>query len=157
MFCLRLLYSQYCYHTLVTDNSMDTFLKCHARAFMALGGAPKRIIKICCRDNIIYDAKSLTRYNYFLYCCGSCYSPNDSKKCQVDCGEDIKFFRRRFVATVLHNDYYKLKGQVGKWITTVINLGMHPISRLIVKKQFLNYEKIKLNRVSQYTLKKAMK
>lgn len=157
MFCLRLLFSQYCYHCLVTDNSMTTFLRCHAKAFMALGGAPKEITRMCCREINMQDAKTLTRYNYFLYCCGSSFSPKGPKNCQRDCDEDIKYFRKHFLTTVLHSDYNKLKNQLDKWINTEINLSIRPGTGSVVKNQFLKYEKNKLNRVSAYTIKKSMK
>jgi hypothetical protein len=157
MYLLRLSHSQHCYHRLVTDSSMETFLQCHASAFKALGGAPHRITKIDCKDINMSDAHHLTRYNYFLYCCGSSFTPKTLQGYGVDCNESIKDFKDRFLATVLHNDFYKLKDQLEYWINTVVNLEIHSISGMVIEKQFLRYEKHTLLKITRYQFFKAMK
>jgi len=146
-FSIVLSHSRYSYHTLVTNQSVSTFINCHIEAFEYFGGVPETV-KI---DNLkagvitpnIYEPIIQRQYAEFLEYYGS--APITARirrgqdKGKVEAG--VKYVKSNFLKRIEHNDFYQLQLDLLDWTNNVCNTRLHGTTRKVPVEIFNNLEK----------------
>lgn len=150
VFNMVLSYSRYAYYKEVTDQSWETFVRCHMEAFEFFGGVPLTV-KI---DNLragvlkadIYEptiqkryASFLNHYNVAVVTARVCRGQDKGK---VEAG--IKYVKNNFLKGIDHNNYQQLGVDLKSWNQKVCNLRTHGTIRKIPQQLFFDHEKKQL-------------
>ncbi len=150
VFNMVLSYSRYAFYKIVTDQTVPTFLNCHADAFEFFKGVPG-CIKI---DNLgagvleadFYEPSIQKRYEEFLsYYGATCVTARICRgqdKGKVEAG--IKYVKTSFLKRIDHTEFDKLSGDLFQWIKTKCNLRVHGTTKKIPQDQYLKIEKAAL-------------
>lgn len=154
-FSMVLSHSRHSYNCLVTNQSVDSFIKCHIKAFEYFGGVP-HTVKI---DNLkagvitpnFYEPTIQTQYAEFLQYYNS--APITARirrgqdKGKVEAG--VKYVKNNFLKRVEHSDYYRLEKELLEWTTNVANKRLHGTTKKIPKEVFNKVEKKALNKLPE--------
>lgn len=147
VFNMVLSYSRYAYYREVTDQTLQTFIRCHMEAFEFFGGVPLTV-KI---DNLragvlkadIYEptiqkayANFLSHYNVAVVTARA-YRGQDKGK--VEAG--IKYVKNSFLKGIEHSNYQQLGVDLKEWNKKVCNLRTHGTTRKIPQQLFFDHEK----------------
>ena len=136
-FSMVLSHSRYSYHCLVTDQSVDTFINCHIKAFEYFGAVP-HTVKI---DNLkagvitpnFYEPTIQTHYAEFLqyYNCAPITARvrRGQDKGKVEAG--VKYVKMNFLKRVEHKDFYRLEKELLDWTTNIANKRLHGTTKKI--------------------------
>lgn len=147
VFSMVLSYSRYSYNCLVTDQSVDSFIRCHIKAFEYFGAVP-HTAKI---DNLkagvitpnFYEPTIQIQYAEFLkhYNCAPITARvrRGQDKGKVEAG--IKYIKSNFLKRIEHTDFYQLEKDLLQWTTTVANKRIHGTIKKIPQQLFVETEK----------------
>ena len=147
VFSMVLSYSRYSYNCLVTDQSVDSFIRCHIKAFEYFGAVP-HTAKI---DNLkagvitpnFYEPTIQIQYAEFLkhYNCAPITARvrRGQDKGKVEAG--VKYIKSNFLKRIEHTDFYQLEKDLLQWTTTVANKRIHGTIKKIPQQLFDETEK----------------
>ena len=146
-FSMVLSHSRYSYNCLVTDQSVDTFINCHIKAFEYFGAVP-HTVKI---DNLkagvitpnFYEPTIQIQYAEFLqyYNCAPITARvrRGQDKGKVESG--VKYVKSNFLKRVEHKDFYRLEKELLDWTTNIANKRLHGTTKKIPQDVFFSTEK----------------
>jgi len=150
VFCMILSYSRHAFYTLVTNQKVATFLRCHIKAFDYFGGAPRTIKP----DNLasgvttpdLYEPMIQEQYAAFLahYTVAVLPSPvrRPQDKGKVEAG--VKYVKGNFLRALKTNDYDEAAKELYQWNEEIASLRVHGTTRKVPKEVFQHVEKTTL-------------
>ncbi len=150
VFCMILSHSRYAFYTIVTEQTVASFIKCHQLAFDFFGGTSSKILI----DNLgagvlqadYYQSEFQQVYKAFADYHGiaivNARPHRPQQKGKVEAG--IKYVKRSFLPTVSTNDFLMLKTALATWNETVCNRRLHGTTRKTPEIIFLKEEKSQL-------------
>jgi transposase len=137
VFCMVLSHSRLGYFEAVTDQSVETFIRCHIRAFEAFCGAPKMVrldnLKAGVTVPDFYEPIIQEQYASFLAHYGSAAVP-----CRVRTPEhkgkvesSVKYVKNNFLRSLSHRDFKRLPADLYTWTDTVANRRTHGTTKRV--------------------------
>jgi len=150
VFCMVLSYSRYAYYTVVQDQRVSTFLRCHQEGFEYLGGVPLEVK----RDNLkagvlrpsFYEPLLQEQYAAFLAHYGSVALParvrRGQDKGKVEAG--IKYVKNNFLRGIQTTNYQELQQALRTWNEQTCNLRIHGTTRKVPRAVFQQEERTAL-------------
>jgi hypothetical protein len=141
VFLMKFTYSQYCWYYPVKDSSFESFLDCHTKAFAFFSGMP-RSVKINHTKAFNLNNPTLQqRYTTFLANSGAILTPKSNRSFYINCPSEGRRFNEYFRFHVFHHDYDRFCRELARWYSSEVNLGVHPGTKIVIKKEFLLHEK----------------
>lgn len=146
-FSMVLSYSRYSYNCLVTDQNVDSFIRCHIKSFEYFGAVP-HTAKI---DNLkagvitpnFYEPTIQVQYAEFLkhYNCAPITARvrRGQDKGKVEAG--VKYVKLNFLKRIEHKDFYKLEKELLDWTTNICNKRLHGTTKKVPAEVFNASEK----------------
>lgn len=146
-FSMVLSHSRYSYNCLVTDQSVESFIRCHIKAFEYFGAVPD-VAKI---DNLkagvitpnFYEPAIQIQYAEFLkhYNCAPITARvrRGQDKGKVEAG--VKYLKSNFLKRIEHTDFYQLEKDILDWTTNIANKRLHGTTKKIPQHVFETNEK----------------
>ena len=146
-FVIVLAWSRHMYAELVTDQSIETWLGCHRRAFEFFGGVPA----VCSVDNLkaavvracYYDPQVQHAYADYAEGYGFMIAPcpvaDPKKKGRVESG--VKYVRRNFEPLRQFRDLVDANAQLQQWVMSVAGNREHGTTRVAPLMRFAQTEK----------------
>ena len=137
VFCMVLSHSRLGYFEAVTDQSVETFIRCHIRAFEAFCGAPKMVrldnLKAGVTVPDFYEPLIQEQYASFLAHYGSAAVPcrvrTPEHKGKVESG--VKYVKNNFLRGLDHRDFARLAPDLYAWTNTVANRRTHGTTKRV--------------------------
>lgn len=147
VFEMVLSHSRYAYFEMVTEQTVETFIRCHINAFEYFGGVPAMIkidnLKSGVLEASFYEPVLQKEYNDFLkhYNAGgvTCRVRRGSDKGKVESG--IKYVKKNFFKGLRTRDYYEAENELKRWNESVCNKRVHGTTRRIPTEVLSTYEK----------------
>lgn len=150
IFVMTLSYSRHAYYEAVTDQSIQTFIKCHINAFGYFSGVPKSVKIDNLKAAIITNTKytfEITKeyldfslhYGFIVKACNP-FSPNQKGK--VEAG--VKYVKRNFLAGRTFKDIADLQWQLKHWMINTANMRIHGTTRKVPFTAFTSEERDQL-------------
>lgn len=146
-FVMVLAWSRHMYAELVTDQSIETWLGCHRRAFEHFGGVPA----VCLIDNLkaavtracYHDPQVQRSYADYAEGYGFIISPcpvaDPQKKGRVEAG--VKYVRNNFVPLRTFRGLADANAQLMQWVMSVAGTREHGTTRVAPLTRFASIEK----------------
>lgn len=146
-FSMVLSHSRHSYNCLVTNQNVDSFIRCHIKSFEYFGAVP-HTAKI---DNLkagvitpnFYEPTIQIQYAEFLkhYNCAPITARvrRGQDKGKVEAG--VKYVKMNFLKRVEHQDFYKLEKELLDWTTNICNKRLHGTTKKIPVDVFNTSEK----------------
>lgn len=146
-FSMVLSHSRYSYNCLVTDQNVESFIRCHIKSFEYFGAVP-HTAKI---DNLkagvitpnFYEPTIQVQYAEFLkhYNCAPITARvrRGQDKGKVEAG--VKYVKMNFLKRAGHKDFYKLEKELLDWTTNICNKRLHGTTKKIPTQVFNASEK----------------
>ncbi len=146
-FVMVLAWSRHMYAELVTDQSIETWLGCHRRAFEHFGGVPA----VCLVDNLkaaitracYYDPQVQHAYADYAEGYGFIISPcpvaDPQKKGRVEAG--VKYVKNSFAPLRTFRDLVDANAQLMQWVMSVAGTRVHGTTRVAPLTRFAQTEK----------------
>jgi transposase len=153
VFVMVLAWSRHMYAELVTDQSVETWLGCHRRAFEHFGGVPA----VCLIDNLkaaitkacYYDPQVQHAYADYAEGYGFIIAPcpvaDPQKKGIVESG--VKYVKNNFVPLRKFRDLVDANAQLMQWVMSVAGNREHGTTRVAPLLLFAQTEKLLLKRL----------
>ena len=137
VFSMQLSNSRYAYYQMVTDQSTQTFIRCHINAFEYFGGVPKTVkidnLKAAVLSASFYEPIIQTQYSQFLTHYKSlpitARVRRGQDKGKVEAG--IKYVKNNFLKGLGHRDYFKAAKELAIWNKQTCNKRLHGTTRKI--------------------------
>ena len=137
VFCMVLSHSRLGYFEAVTDQSVETFIRCHIRAFEAFCGAPKMVrldnLKAGVTVPDFYEPIIQEQYASFLAHYGSAALPcrvrTPEHKGKVESG--VKYVKNNFLRGLVHRDFNRLSADLYTWTNTIANRRTHGTTKRV--------------------------
>lgn len=147
IFAMVLSHSRYAYYEMVTDQTVETFIKCHINAFEFFGGVPAMVkidnLKSGVLEASFYEPVLQKEYNDFLkhYNAGgvTCRVRRGSDKGKVESG--VKYVKMNFFKGLRTRDYYEAENELRNWNENICNKRVHGTTRRIPAEVLDTYEK----------------
>lgn len=146
-FSMVLSYSRYSYNCLVTDQSVDSFIRCHIKSFEYFGAVPQTTKIDNLKAGVItpnfYEPTIQQQYAQFLEHYNS--APITARvrrgqdKGKVEAG--VKYVKLNFLKRVEHKDFYRLENELLDWTTNIANQRLHGTTNKIPAQVFEETEK----------------
>jgi hypothetical protein len=149
-FVMVLAWSRHMYAELVTDQSIETWLGCHRRAFEHFGGVPA----VCSVDNL---KAAITRACYhdphvqhayadyaegYGFIIAPCPVADPKKKGRVEAG--VKYVKNNFVPLRTFRDLADANAQLMQWVMSVAGTREHGTTRVAPLTRFAQTEQVLL-------------
>lgn len=146
-FSMVLSHSRCSYNCLVTDQNVDSFIKCHIKSFEYFGAVP-HTAKI---DNLkagvitpnFYEPTIQIQYAEFLkhYNCAPITARvrRGQDKGKVEAG--VKYVKLNFLKRIEHKDFYQLEKDLLDWTTNICNKRLHGTTKKVPVEVFNASEK----------------
>lgn len=146
-FSMVLSYSRYSYHCLVTDQNVDSFIRCHIKSFEYFGAVPDTVkidnLKAGVTTPNFYEPTIQVQYADFLnyYNCAPITARirRGQDKGKVESG--VKYVKNNFLKRVEHKDYYQLEKDLLDWTTNICNKRLHGTTKKVPENVFFISEK----------------
>ena len=147
IFCMRLCHSRYDYYELVTNQKVETFVKCHINAFEYFRGVPE-VVRI---DNLkagvlkanFYEPQIQREYVNMLSHYNSspitCRVRTPKEKGKVESA--VKYVKNNFIKGLDTRDLDTAKEKLKEWTKDICNSRIHGTTRKIPREQFENIER----------------
>ena len=155
VFSMQLSYSRYAYYQIVTDQTTETFIKCHINAFEFFKGVPKTVkidnLKSAVLEANFYEPVFQTQYSKFLNHYKS--APITARvrrgqdKGKVESG--IKYVKNNFLKGLGHRNFEKLNDELKQWNIHICNKRTHGTTRKIPEIVYENIERKELSSLPQ--------
>lgn len=137
VFCMVLSHSRLGYFEAVTDQSVETFIRCHIRAFEAFCGVTKMVrldnLKAGVTVPDFYEPLIQEQYASFLAHYGSAAVPcrvrTPEHKGKVESG--VKYVKNNFLRGLGHRDFNRLSADLCTWTNTVANRRTHGTTKRV--------------------------
>jgi transposase len=149
-FVMTLCWSRHQYSELVTNQSVETWLGCHRRAFEWFNGVPSKIIidnpKCAIIKACIYEPQVQRSYHdcaeEFAFIISPCPPRDPQKKGRVEAG--VKFVKRNFMPLRHFRDLTDANVQLKDWVMTTAGHRTHGSTFKQPLKQFSDLEQSSL-------------
>lgn len=153
IFVMTLAHSRYSYYEAVTDQRIETFIKCHVHAFEYFGGVPRSVkidnLKAAIVRNTRYTVEITREYLDFSLHYGfvvkACTPFSPWEKGKVEAG--VKYVKRNFLAGRTYTDIADLRHQLRDWMINTANTRMHGTIRKVPVAVFTGEERQALTRL----------
>ncbi|RMG70677.1 MAG: IS21 family transposase [Chloroflexi bacterium] len=150
VFCMILSYSRYAYYEIVTDQRVETFIRCHIHAFEFFGGVPHSIKLDNLKAGVIhpdfYQPELQAQYADFLAHYGSIGMPArvayPEEKGNVESG--VKYVKGNFLPRFRPRIYANLPEALRQWTREICNKRLHGTTRKVPQGVFEAEEKATL-------------
>jgi len=150
VFSMQLSYSRYAYYEAVTDQTTDTFIKCHINAFEFFMGVPKTVkidnLKSAVLEASFYEPVFQQHYSKFLSHYGSLPITTRIGRAQdkgkIESG--IKYVKNNFLKSIEHKDFNKLESDLKQWNINICNKRIHGTTRKVPEQLYQEIEKKQL-------------
>lgn len=137
VFCMVLSHSRLGYFEAVTDQSVETFIRCHVRGFEAFCGAPQMVrldnLKAGVTVPDFYEPIIQQQYASFLAHYGSAAVPcrvrTPEHKGKVESG--VKYVKNNFLRGLGHRDFKRLATDLLNWVDSVANRRTHGTTKRV--------------------------
>lgn len=137
VFCMVLSHSRLGYFEAVTDQSVETFIRCHIRAFEAFCGVPQMVrldnLKAGVTVPDFYEPLIQQQYAMFLahYAAAAipCRVRTPEHKGKVESG--VKYVKNNFLRGLGHRDFDRLDPDLREWSGTVANRRTHGTTKRV--------------------------
>lgn len=144
---MQLSHSRYAYYEIVTNQTTETFIKCHIHAFEFFNGVPKTVkidnLKAAVLEANFYEPVIQKQYSQFLY-----YYKSSPITARIRRGQDkgkvesgIKYVKNNFLKGLGHRDYYKAIEALKTWNNQICNKRVHGTTRKVPEEVFRRIEK----------------
>lgn len=152
-FVMVLAWSRHMYAELVTNQSVETWLGCHRRAFEHFGGVPA----VCSIDNLkaaitracYYDSQVQHAYadcaEGYGFIIAPCPVADPKKKGRVEAG--VKYVKNNFAPLRTFRDLVDANTQLMHWVMNVAGTREHGTTRVAPLTRFTHTEKALLKRL----------
>lgn len=137
VFNMKLSYSRYDYYETVYDQKVETFIRCHIKAFGFFRGVPEYVridnLKAAILQANFYEPIYQNLYQHFANYYGfksipcRVYTPNDKGK--VESG--IKYVKNNFFAGRKFRDENDLNARLSNWLNKTCNIRVHGTTKKI--------------------------
>lgn len=149
-FVMTLSFSRHQYATLVFDQKVATWLRCHREAFAAFGGVPRRVVidnlkaaitKACGHDPVVQRSyREFAEHYGFLI--APCRPRTPEHKGKVESG--VRYVDRNFLAGRPAETLEAANTALGRWVVEVAGLRCHGTTRKRPLDQFTRIEQAAL-------------
>lgn len=154
-FIMTLSYSRDAYYEAVTDQSIETFIKCHIHSFEYFTGVPQRVkidnLKAAVIIHRRYDIELNRQYlefaQHYNFVIAPCTPRQPHQKGKVESG--VGYVKKNFIAGRSFKDLQDLKTQLHAWMTRTANQRIHGTTKKIPHEQFLTIEKQYLQKMPE--------
>lgn len=131
VFVMTLSHSRHQYATLVFDQTVETWLRCHREAFESFGGVPRKIVldnlKAGITRVVMHDAVAQRSYRemaeYYGFLISPCRPRTPRHKGKVESG--VHYVKRNFLAGRTFRDLTEANAQLAVWVETVAGVRRH--------------------------------
>ena len=146
-FIMTLAWSRHQYAELVRDQSVETWLGCHRRAFEHFGGVPARIIidnpKCAITKACYYDPQVQRSYADYAegyeFLISPCPVADPQKKGRVESG--VKYAKNNFMPLREFRDLVDANAQLGQWVMVEAGNRIHGTTRTPPLTRFTDTER----------------
>jgi len=146
-FSMVLSHSRYSYNCLVTDQNVDSFIRCHIKSFEYFGAVPLTAKIDNLKAGVItpnfYEPTIQVQYAEFLkhYNCAPITARvrRGQDKGKVEAG--IKYVKLNFLKRIEHKDFYNLEKELLDWTTNICNKRLHGTTKKVPVEVFNASEK----------------
>ncbi|RLD70851.1 MAG: IS21 family transposase [Bacteroidetes bacterium] len=154
-FSMVLSYSRYSYHCLVTDQNVDSFIRCHIKSFEYFRAVPQTVKIDNLKAGVItpnfYEPTIQLQYADFLnhYNCAPITARirRGQDKGKVESG--VKYVKNNFLKRIDHKDFYQLEKDLSDWTTNICNKRLHGTTKKIPAEVYLTSEKKQMQALPQ--------
>lgn len=146
VFVMVLAFSRHQYAELVRDQSVETWLGCHRRAFEHFGGVPARVVidnpkcaitRACYHDPLVQRSYADYAEGYgFLI--SPCPVADPQKKGRAEAG--VKYVRKDFMPLRDFRDLADANSQLGQWVMAEAGNRIHGTTRTAPLTRFVEIE-----------------
>ena len=155
IFHMVLSYSRLDYYEIVFDQKVETFIKCHEKAFEYFGGVPEYIkidnLKSAILEAHFYEPLYQEQYKQFAIYYGfkpiPCRVREPQEKGKVESG--IKYVKKRFLLGRKLEDIIEARKQLKIWLENTCNNRIHGTTRKRPRELFEQEEKHKLKKLPE--------
>ena len=154
-FIMTLSYSREAYYEAVTDQSIETYIKCHIHSFEYFTGVPQRVkidnlkaaVIIHRRYEIELNRQYLEFAQHYSFVIAPCTPRQPHQKGKVESG--VGYVKKNFIAGRSFKDLQDLKTQLHAWMTRTANQRIHGTTKKIPHEQFTTIEKQYLQKMPE--------
>lgn len=147
VFVMELSYSRYMYVQIVFDQSVNTFIDCHRKAFRYFGGIPKYVkidnLKAAILEADFYEptiqrnyAAFATHYGFMAEPC-RVYTPTDKGKVE----SNVKYVKNNCFKGREFTNIEQAEQFLENWLLTIANVRIHGTTKKIPSEIFNSLEK----------------
>jgi transposase len=134
-FAMVLSWSRALFIDFTLDQRMDTFLRCHERAFRYFGGMPRRVLYDNLKSVVLHHIGATVQFNprFLQYAGHQLFEPRAAPvrypeaKGRVE--NAIKYIRQSFFYGRSFSSLADLRAQAARWCDEVANLRLHATTR----------------------------
>jgi len=146
-FSMVLSHSRYSYNCLVTNQNVDSFIRCHIKSFEYFGAVPLTVKIDNLKAGVItpnfYEPTIQVQYAEFLkhYNCAPITARvrRGQDKGKVEAG--VKYVKMNFLKRIEHQNFHKLEKEILAWTTNICNKRLHGTTKKIPVDVFNTSEK----------------
>ncbi len=150
IFNMRLSYSRLDYYEKVYDQKVETFIKCHIKAFKYFGGVPEYVkidnLKAAILEANFYEPEYQSLYQafaeYYNFKSIPCRVREPQEKGKVESG--IKYVKNNFFRGRNFKSEKELNERLCSWLENTCNSRVHGTTRKVPRELFNEKEKDKL-------------
>lgn len=151
IFVMSLSYSRYMYVSITLDQSVQTFIRCHAEAFRYFGGVPQTVkidnLKAAIVETDFYEPTVQRTYaafaDYYGFLPNPCrvYTPTDKGKVE----SNVKYVKENCFKGRDFKDLEEAKQFLLSWLKETANCRIHGTTGKRPENVFMETEKVALN------------
>jgi transposase len=143
LFSMVLGHSRHIWARFVLHQDLQTVLRCHMRAFAAIGGVPIEILydrmktAVTGEDgegHIVYNRSLIALARHYGYLPRACRSYRAKTKGKVE--RPFSYIRQDFFLARTFRDLDDLNAQLATWLDTVANVRLHGTTQRVVSEAF---------------------
>lgn len=154
-FSMVLSHSRFSYHCLVTNQNVDSFIRCHIKSFEYFGAVPQTVKIDNLKAGVItpnfYEPTIQVQYADFLnhYNCAPITARirRGQDKGKVEAG--VKYVKNNFLKRIEHKDFYQLEKDLMDWTTNVCNKRLHGTTKKVPVDVYSTSEKKQMQALPQ--------
>ncbi len=146
-FSIVLSHSRYSYHCLVTNQNVESFIRCHIKSFEYFGAVPDTVKIDNLKAGVItpnfYEPTIQVQYADFLnhYNCAPITARIRRGQDKGKAESGVKYVKNNFLKRVEHKDYYQLEKDLLDWTTNICNKRLHGTTKRVPEDVYFTSEK----------------
>ena len=147
VFVMTLSHSRHQYATIVFDQKVETWLRCHREALESFGGVPRKILvdnlKAAIVRAVLHDPVAQRSYREFAehydFLISPCRVRTPEHKGKVESG--VKYVKRNFLAGRRFRDITEANSKLLEWVERIAGTRIHGTTKQRPLARFLEVEK----------------